>query len=65
MSKEDKLLVDSLGRHRFENAYVVLPNPFELGEYVRLIGTTEVGYVDVSQDEGQIMGICGIPKRFG
>lgn len=50
VSKEDKLLVDPLGRHRFENAYVVLPNPFELGEYVRLIGTTEVGRVDVSQE---------------
>lgn len=51
VTKEDKLLVDSLGRHRFENAYVVLPNPFELGEYVRLIGTTEIGRVDVSQED--------------
>lgn len=51
VSKEDKLLVDSLGRHRFENAYVVLPNPFELGEYVRFIGTTEIGRVDVSQED--------------
>lgn len=51
VSKEDKHLVDSLGRHRFENAYVVLPNPFELGEYVRFIGTTEIGRVDVSQED--------------
>lgn len=50
-SKEDTLLVDSLGRHRFENAYVVLPNPFELGEYVRLVGDTMIGQVDVSQEE--------------
>lgn len=50
-SKEDTLLVDSLGRHRFENAYVVLPNPFELGEYVRLVGDTMIGRVDVSQEE--------------
>lgn len=50
-SVEYSVLVESLGRHRFENAYVVLPNPFGLGEYVRLIGTTEIGCVEVSQED--------------
>lgn len=51
VSKEDKLLIDSLGRHRFENAYVVLPNPFEIGEFVKIIGTEIIGRVDVSQED--------------
>ena len=51
VSKEDKLLIDSLGRHRFENAYVVIPNPFEIGEFVKIIGTEIIGRVDVSQED--------------
>ena len=50
MSKEDILLVESLGRHRFENAYVAFPNPFELGDYVTDTRTLNIGRVDVSKE---------------
>lgn len=49
VAKEDEQHVESLGRHRFENTYVVFPNPFELGEYVRVVGKNAIGRVDESQ----------------
>lgn len=48
--KDDKRHVEALGCRRFENAYVVFPNPFEIGEYVKIVGTNIIGRVDVSQN---------------
>ncbi|MBE5858524.1 MAG: hypothetical protein E7301_00135 [Butyrivibrio sp.] len=48
---EDELKVSGYGKERFEGAYVVIPNPYEKGDKVRIIGTDIVGTVSVSQEE--------------
>jgi hypothetical protein len=35
----------------FQNAYVVIPNPYEKGDLVRIIGTDKIGKVNVSQED--------------
>ena len=51
LTKEDEIRVNTLSRERFENAYVVIPNPFEKGDRVQLIGTDLIGTVAVSQED--------------
>ena len=36
---------------RFENAYMEIPNPFEKGDMVRVVGTDRYGMVRTSQAE--------------
>ncbi|MBP3197162.1 MAG: hypothetical protein J6N21_09185 [Butyrivibrio sp.] len=48
---EDQEKVDEMRRDRFESSYVVVPNPYERGDRVRVIGTELVGTVDVSQKD--------------
>ena len=43
--------MDEMRRDRFESSYVVVPNPYERGDRVRVIGTELVGTVDVSQKD--------------
>ncbi len=51
LPKEDEIKVNTLSRDRFENAYVVIPNPFERGDRVQIIGTDRIGTVAISQED--------------
>lgn len=51
ISKEEAIKVETLSRERFENAYVVYPNPYEIGESVRVLGTDKIGRVGISQED--------------
>ena len=48
---EDALKVNELDKRRFENAYVLIPNPYDKGDRVRVIGSDKVGTVAVSQED--------------
>lgn len=48
---EEELRVCGSGKERFEDAYVMIPNPYEKGDRVRVVGTERVGAVSVSQEE--------------
>lgn len=48
---DQDIKIDELSRERFENAYVVVPNPFHKGDTVCVCGSDRVGNVEVSQEE--------------
>ena len=47
--KENQSLI--FDNHRFENAFIAVPNPFELGDFVRRTGGGESGIVAASRKE--------------
>lgn len=51
LSREEQIKVNTLSRERFENSYVVIPNPFQLDDRVRIIGHEAIGRVSVSQKD--------------
>ena len=51
LSVEEELKVNGFGNGRFEGAYVVIPNPYDKGDKVRVIGTNKIGKVSISQEE--------------
>ncbi|MCR5103559.1 MAG: hypothetical protein K6B68_03780 [Eubacterium sp.] len=51
-SDEEVARIEGRSMKRFENKYIVIPNPFEKGDRVKLVGdNSKVGIVDVSQED--------------
>ena len=48
--QEEKDKVDDWGKFRFEHRFVYMPNPFETGDKVQLIGTNTIAVVGTSQE---------------
>lgn len=51
MTHEEQDKVDDWGESRFEWHFPVLPNPFEVGDIVRIIGCERPGVIATSQEE--------------
>ncbi len=46
---EEEIKVNTLSRERFENAFVNIPNPFEEGDLVKIVGKEKSGVVQTSR----------------
>lgn len=53
ISPEETAAVEDWGKARFEWRFIRMPNPFQAGDLVRIVGTDRVGRVATSQAEWQ------------
>lgn len=51
--QEEESAVEDWGEHRFEHKFFDIPNPFQRGDIVRVIGKDNVGIIATSQEEYQ------------